>query len=279
MTHSLNGLGLCVERIRRRVRRPPEAGRSSRTKQHNGRQIGVLLGIGAAAILTSGEAVRAQDRGTVGVERQWEVVVSLGAPVGGVQNEIEAAMAASGFDDTSIGDVEHPFSSSSEIAWAASLRRRIRPRLDVELIATRAMMGSTLGYDQAGLDFPFGHNLFLDQSVTTIAPIVSYRLGIGHVGAGPAASRLRLERTDSGSSEAASREAWKLSALLDAGVSLPSRSRIFFEGRAQYRWIPGTKAGPFTSTNGLEDDAPTTMPAVEVDWSHSYFSVGMGARF
>ena len=241
------------------------------------RRIGILLGIGAVAVLTSGEAVRAQDAGMAGVERPWEAVISLGAPVGGPQNELETAMAASGFGDRNI-DVEHPFSSGSEIAWAVSLRRRIRPRLDVELIATRATMGTTLGYDEAG-GFPFGHHLFLNQSVTTIAPIVSYRLGSGHLGVGPAASRVRLERADSGSSGAGNGEAWKLGALLDAGVSLPRSSRLFFEGRAQYRWIPGTEAGPFTSTNGLEDDAPSTMPAVEVDWSHSYFSVGMGARF
>lgn len=242
------------------------------------RRIWILFGICSGGVLAPlGEEVRAQDPDPAVLERPWEVVVSLGAPVGGPHDEIEAAMSASGFGDTSI-DVEHPFSSGSEIAWAASVRRRIRPRLDVELIATRATMGTTLGYDEAG-GFPFGHHLFLDQSVTTIAPILSYRLGSGHLGVGPAASRVRLERGDGGSSGAGNGEAWKLGALLDAGVSLPRSSRLFFEGRAQYRWIPGTEAGPFTSTNGLEDDAPSTMPVVQVDWSHSYFSVGIGTRF
>ncbi len=222
--------------------------------------------------------VRAQDPNPAGLERPWEVVLSLGAPVGGPADEIEAAMTASGFGDTSI-DVEHPFSSGSEIAWAASLRRRIRPRLDVEVIATRATMGTTLGYDQTGIGFPFGHHLFLNQSVTTIAPIVSYRLGSGHVGVGPAASRVRLERTDSGSSEAGNTQAWKVGVLLDAGITLPRRSRLFVEGRGQYRWIPTMEAGPFTSGNGLPDDLPSTLPALGVDASHAYLSFGMGARF
>lgn len=246
-------------------------------KRHIGRRIRILLGTGAAAVLTSGEVVRAQDPGAVGTERPWEVIVSLGAPVGGPQDDLEAAMSASGFGDTSI-EVEHPFSSGSETAWAASLRRRVGPRLDVELIATRATMGSTLGFHEIRLGF--GHFLFLNQSVTTVAPIVSYRLQGVHVGVGPTLSRVRLERADGfASSESGNMEAWKVGALLDGGVTLPRSSRLFFEGRAQYRWIPGTEAGPFTSTNGLVDDAPSTMPAVEVDWSHSYFSVGMGARF
>lgn len=242
------------------------------------RHIWILLGICLGGVLTpAGEGARAQDPDPAAMGRPWEVVVSLGVPVGGPHDEIEAAMSASGFGDTSI-DVEHPFSSGSEIAWAASVRRRIRPRLDLELLATRATMGTTLGYDEAG-GFPFGHHLFLHQSVTTISPILSYRLGSGHLGVGPAANRVRLERTDSGSSESSDREAWKLGALLDAGVSVPSSSRLFFEGRAQYRWIPGTEAGPFTSTSSLEDDSPSSVPAVEVDWSHSYFSVGIGTRF
>ena len=205
------------------------------------------------------------------------VVLSLGAPVGGPADELEAAMAASGFGDTSI-DVEHPFSSGSEIAWAASIRRRIRPRLDIELIATRARMGSTLGHHQVGLGV--GHFLFLNQSVTTIAPIVSYRLQGMHLGVGPAPSRMRIERADlSAPSESGNTDAWKVGLLLDAGVTLPRRSRLFFEGRGQYRWLPAFEAGPFESGNGLPGDSPSTMPAEEVDLSHTYLSVGMGARF
>ncbi|HET6618103.1 MAG TPA: hypothetical protein VFH69_09865 [Gemmatimonadota bacterium] len=221
--------------------------------------------------------VAAQDADPAGIESPWEVVVALGAPIGGPHDEIEAALSASGFDDSSI-DVEHPFSTGSEVGWAASLRRRIRPRLDVELIATRATMGTTLGHHQVGLGF--GHFLFLNQSVTTIAPIASFNLNGMHAGAGPALSRVRLERGDlQGESGSGDTEPWKVGILLDAGITLPRRSRLFFEGRGQYRWIPTTEAGPFVSGNGLPDDIPSTIPAVVVDMSHAYFSVGMGARF
>ena len=217
----------------------------------------------------------AQDAGAE-ASRPWEVIVSLGAPLAAPSDEIEAAMAGAGFGDESFG-TDHPFSSSSEVAWAASVRRRIRPRVDVELLATRATMGTTLGYHGTG--FATGHHLFLSHSVTTIAPLARYRLGAAHVGAGPAAGRVRIERTDSqGESLAEDTEAWKLGAVLDAGLSVPQDSRLFFEGRAQYRWLPATEVGPFTGGNGLPDDIPSTLPAFEVDMSHAYLSVGMGVR-
>jgi len=227
------------------------------------------IALGASCALQAVEA-RAQ-------ERPWEVVVSLGAPVGGPADELEAAMAASGFGDTSIGDVGHPFSTGSELSWAASIRRRIRPWLDLELIASRTMMGSTLGLHE--VELPLGHHLSLNQSVTTIAPIVSYRLKAMHAGAGPAPSRVRLEHDDPAGSGSNGTDGWKMGLLLDAGITVPARSRLFLEGRGQYRWLPAVEAGPFESGNGLPGDTPSTMPAVEVDMSHAFFSVGMGARF
>ena len=49
--------------------------------------------------------------------------------------------------------------------------------------------------------------------------------------------------------------------------------------RGQYPCLPAFQAGPFQSGNGLPGDSPSAMPAVEVDMSHTYFSIGMGARF
>jgi hypothetical protein len=232
-----------------------------------------------AALLTLSDGYRleaqAQDPVSSEVERPWEFVASLGGPLGGPGDAIEEAMRASGWDDTSLGDVEHPFSSGSEISWALSLRRSLGPHLEVELMANRSTTGTTLGYD--GTDVFLGHHLFLSHSATTLAPIVSYRVGSLHVGAGPAANQVHLERTDLGGG--GSREEWKLGALADIGITFPRRSRLFFEGRGQYRWIPGTEVGPFTSGNGLPEDVPSTMPAVDIDMSHAFVTVGLGARF
>jgi hypothetical protein len=218
---------------------------------------------------------RAQEPVSSEVERPWEFVASLGGPLGGPGDAIEEVMRASGWDDTGLGDVEHPFSSGSEISWALSLRRSLGPHLGVELMANRSTTGTTLGYDATNVFL--GHFLFLGHSVTTLAPIVSYRVGSWHVGAGLAANRVRVERTDLGGG--GSREEWKLGALADMGITFPRRSRLFFEGRSQYRWIPGAEVGPFTSDNGLPDDIPSTMPAVDIDMSHAFVSVGLGARF
>jgi hypothetical protein len=134
-------------------------------------------------------------------------------------------------------------------------------------------MGSTNGFQDA--DF-FGRFLDLARSVTTVAPIVSYRVGVWHLGAGLAASQVRVERMDFGGG--GNTEGWKLGVLADTGIPFPRQSRLFFEGRGQYRWIPGTEVGPFTNDTGGSDDT-TIMPVVDVDMSHAYLSAGLGARF
>ena len=82
-----------------------------------------------------------------------------------------------------------------------------------------------------------------------------------------------------GRSGGGSEEAWKLGALADVGVTFPQRSRLFLDARAQYRWIPGLTAGPFTAQEGTPEQGPATMPAVDVDMSHAFFALGLGARF
>ena len=65
----------------------------------------------------------------------------------------------------------------------------------------------------------------------------------------------------------------------DTGVTYPRRSRLFFEARGEYRWVPGHTAGPFTSPDGFSGQEPATMPAVDVDMSHAFIALGLGARF
>lgn len=191
----------------------------------------------------------AQDRSSTGKDRPWEIVASFGLPFGGPADDIEEGMRASGWDDTEpTFDVEHPFSTGGELSWAVSARRSLRPRLEVELLTTRSNTGSTNGSQG------FFHFLFLNHSVTTIAPIASLRLGAWHIGAGPTVNRVRLERSEVGEAGQGSKEEWKVGVLADTGITFPRRSKLFFEGRGQYRWIPGTEVGPFTSVTGFPDD-------------------------
>ena len=211
-------------------------------------------------------------------ERSWEMVLYLGRPNAGPAEELEDAMRASEWDDSIPGDPgnEKPSSTDPEWFWAGSLRWNLRPRMTVELMATRATTGSTTGFRD---DFPIDRFLFLTHSVTTMVPIASLRAGGWHVGGGPTINQVRLENNQAGDPGEGSEEAWKLGALADVGVTFPQRSRLFLDARAQYRWIPGLTAGPFTAQEGTPEQGPATMPAVDVDMSHAFFALGLGARF
>ncbi|HUF88919.1 MAG TPA: hypothetical protein VMR66_02930 [Gemmatimonadota bacterium] len=79
-----------------------------------------------------------------------------------------------------------------------------------------------------------------------------------------------MNRTDTGNEE--SSRQWKAGALVDAGFTVPARkSRLFLEGRSQYRWITGGEVGAFP--------APSDVPTTEIDVSHAFYSIGLGTRF
>lgn len=67
-----------------------------------------------------------------------------------------------------------------------------------------------------------------------------------------------------------------LGAMTDVGVTFPRRSRVFLEGRGQYRWIPRTVVGPFTS---VVFGSTATLRPFEIDISHAVLTLRLGARF
>lgn len=245
-----------------------------------GRRSLTLIGATVCALSAGGNiGALAQSPGDARPDRPWEVLLVLGRPHGGPADDLEQAMRSSGWDDTLGGaqGTDHPFSSDPELTWAVSLRRSLRPHMDVELMATRAVTGGTAGHRAE--EVPPDHFLFLNHSVTTIAPIVSFAVEVWHVGAGATFNRVRVENEEGGDPGVGSVKAWKLGALADTGVTLPRRSRLFLEARVQYRWVPGLTAGPFTASGGFPEQEPATMPAVDVDMSHAFFALGLGARF
>jgi hypothetical protein len=236
-----------------------------------------LIGATACAFFAGGNiGALAQSPADARPERPWEVMLVLGRPYGGPADDLEQAMRSSGWDDTTLINpgIDHPFSSGPDLSWAISLRRTLRPHMDVELMAARPVTGGTVGHQAAG-----DHFLFLNHSVTTIAPMVSYKVEGWHVGAGATFNRVRVENEQGGDPGVGSVKAWKLGALADTGVAYPRRSRLFFEARGQYRWVPVHTAGPFTSPGRLPGQEPASMPAVDVDMSHAFFALGLGARF
>ena len=129
----------------------------------------VFVGAVLPMLITSGGTdALAQETVGVGPERPWEVILYLGRPGGGPAEELEEAMRASGWADTIPGTSRqaNPRSTDPELSLAFSVRRSLGPRLTVELMTSRATTGSTTGFR----DEFIGRFLFIDHSVTTIAP-------------------------------------------------------------------------------------------------------------
>ena len=198
-------------------------------------------------------------------DRPWELVASLGGPLGGPSEGVEQAMRASGWDhDSDLFAQQHPSSSSlGRISLAISLRRGLGPHSEVEMMVSHSATGSTRG------EHGFNELLTLYHSLTTIGPILSYRMGSLHVGAGPAAGHI-VVHSDEGEEN---KGKVTFGAVADMGLTFPRRSRLFLESRGQYRWIRGTEVGPFTSDDG------SILRAFEIDMSHALVTVGLGARF
>lgn len=234
----------------------------------------LLMGM-VALVLCARDGLEAQSVAADSEERRWEFVTSVGMPIGGPADRLEEAMRASEWDGTGLGGLEYPFSLDPSPSWTVSLRRILSSHLDVELIASRAVDGGTHGLLSRGI--AFGPHLLLDHAVTTFSPIASFRTGGWHIGAGPTANHVRIEVA--GPVEGLRTEEWSLGLVADSGITLPRRSRIFFEGRGQYRWVPGAAVGPYTSPGTSPDDAPVTVPELELELSHVFLSLGLGARF
>lgn len=209
-------------------------------------------------------------------ERRWLLTLSLGTTSSGPAADIENAMIASGFNKTSEGwgsSVEHPSSRTGNgytgYPWMIAVQNRIKPRLLLGVIVSDAPIGMTFGMHDPYLF------LFVEYSVFTVSPTVSYQVADGvHVGIGPAIYVAKSSQDKAGR-EVNSQSATKFGVLLDAGLSIPAHSRFFAIASLQYRYVGNTTIGPFESRIG---NYSATMPATSVSYDHLFVSVGMGIR-
>jgi len=208
-------------------------------------------------------------------ERRWVLTLSLGTTSSGPATDIESAMVASGFNKTStvLGTTAHPFSRTGAGVtgepWMISVQNKIKPPLLLGVIVSDAPIGETLGMHDPYLF------LFIDYSVFTVSPTVSYQVAdVLHLGIGPAIYTVKSHRNDA-PGEADSQSATKFGVLLDVGLSIPAHSRFFAIASLQYRYVGNTTIGPY-EVSGYQSSA--TMPATSVSYNHFFLSVGMGIR-
>lgn len=212
-------------------------------------------------------------------EHRWLVTLSLATTSSGPAADIEKAMVASGFNQTSYGGffssgpIAHPFSRTGfgEIGspWMIGLHYSIRPPLSLGVIVSNTPIGTTIGYHDPYLF------LFVDYSVFTISSIVSIQfLDILHIGIGPAVYNTKSYQDNAGVA-AESKSVAKIGALLDIELSIPAHSHLFGVVSIQYRYVGKVDIGPFESRLG---DSAATIPATNGSYDHTFIAIGVGLR-
>lgn len=209
--------------------------------------------------------------------RRWSVSYCLGLASSGPASDIERAMTASGFDDTSYGlfsskPIGHPFSTTGIGHTLIEVHYLIKDHFSVGAILGNSSIGETLGYHD-----PLCY-LFIKYSVKIYAPVFSvlshgFRLGIG-----PAWYIANATRTDAGGGTP-SKSVNKLGFLFDLGLNVPENSRFFFELKVQYRSVGKIEIGPYESkfeTELLKESS--TFPASKVSYNHFFVGIGVGFR-
>lgn len=215
--------------------------------------------------------------------RRWSVSWTAGAPFGGRSAaDIEKAMVAAGLDDASPGclfgpcyGTPHPFSSTDGLGTTLTLGYLLRPRLELRALWGRANLGETDGYrDGPG----FGTYMFLRQRITTVAVLPALKVSGGvRVGAGPSLNFLSV-RDDAGTGGGVGSTAIRPGLLAEASLTVPVRSRFFFEVSAQYRYVLPAEIGPIDKPAAMFSEG-ARLPRTRVSFSHGVVGLGLGVRF
>ncbi len=192
-------------------------------------------------------------------------------------------MRAAGLDDPlqslDGSSIQHPITyTSSDTIGSGSLAFSITPRWSLSLEATtRTTLGSTSGYagPYAWEDFG-GPTAFLwtDYYVQTWALVASYQASGLHLGVGPSLNRVTLDIDGAAFQE---QRHTPFGLVFDAGVRLPSRSQVFLDLDAQYRFVLKVSTRPIGAS--VYERPPLTIPGTSLSLSHTALTVGLGFRF
>ncbi len=215
--------------------------------------------------------------------RGWSVSWAAGGPFGRRSTvDIEKAMIAAGLDDPSTAWcfpghcrslVPHPQSSyAGRLDVMLTVGYLLRPRLELRALWAIANLGETEGYRYRD-DPSFGTYMSLKQRVTSVAVLPALKVsGAVRVGAGPSLNFLSV-RDDAGVGSTATRPGL----LAEASLTMPTRSRFFFEASAQYRLILPAEVGPFEEPASTFGEG-ARLPRTRVSFSHGELGLGLGVR-
>jgi hypothetical protein len=197
-------------------------------------------------------------------------------------------MRGAGFDDTSprgwfgSGGDSYPDTNDDlgdrAAFWGAARRRLGRGPWHVGLGGGTTELGSVTGYRQDVGNSHLGLYLYAECLVATLAPMAWYEpVPALRFGAGPAIHRVDLDLGSASNPEAGATRSWKPGFVVEAALTVPVDTPVFFVALAQYRWAGSATAGPWQTTS--YSGAHVEFPATSVRVSHAFFALGIGGRF
>lgn len=219
---------------------------------------------------------------------RWSLELVSGPSLGGPVGDLEAAMRAAGLDDTFRGCFLGCTSTAYPVTyddtwdrtsyWGAVRFRTGRGRWHVGLGGGPTAFGTVTGYGGKVDDHHVGVFVDAEASVVTLAPMAWFEATRAlRLGAGPAAHRVDLEVGGTGGSAPVRTRSWRPGFVVEAALTVPVDTPVFFAAVAQYRFSADATTAPWeTTTYG---GARVGFPATSVRVSHGLVALGIGGRF
>lgn len=250
----------------------------------------LLALVALPALLLSALPVCAQDGASPDSPRVrlWSFEAVSGPSFGGPADDLEAAMRLAGFDDSMSGGwfgggtTTYPQTYDDETDrfsyWGAVRRRLGHGPWHVGIGGGPTDFGSVEGYRERVDGLYASVFVSADCRILTLAPMAWFQpVPALRLGAGPALHRVDLELGQTyGSGTVQSRE-WKPGFVVEAALTVPVDTPVFFAALAQYRWVGTATSGSWEATT--YKGAHVEFPATNVSVSHAFVAIGIGGRF
>lgn len=249
----------------------------------------LLLLMAIPALLLSSPPGRAQEPPPAPPRlRTWSFELVSGPSFGGPAGDLEAAMRDAGFDDTSPGGWFGSGGDSYPVTndelwdrtsyWGAVRRRLGHGPWHVGLGGGATELANVSGYRRDAGNGYLGTFLYTECRLATLAPMAWFEPAPAlRLGAGPALHRVDLDLGPSGNPGEAATRSWNPGFVVEAALTFPVDSPVYFVALAQYRWAGNATAGPWQGTTF--SGAHVEFPAATVRVSHAFAAVGIGGRF
>lgn len=219
--------------------------------------------------------------------KSWSLELVAGPSLGGPLGDLETAMRDAGYDGSVHGcffgctSISYPETYDSAwddrwSYWAAARHRLARGRWHVGLGGGPTGFGTVVGYRERTDDGSPSTYLDTKVSVATLAPMAWFEATRGiRLGAGPALHRIDLEAA--GAWEPGRSRSWKPGLVLEAALTVPVDTPVFFAAVVQYRLSAAVTTPHWETTTS--SGSRVEFPPTSVQVSHGFVAIGIGGRF